>query len=578
MVIPVNSSEQARRNGVSQIPALETCSPVKDIELKSCKNSYLVTAEQMRAFDLAAINEFAIPGVVLMENAGRASFEILKKALDDDLDGLNVSVVAGPGNNGGDGYVIARYLINSGADVKTFLLSPREKIRGDARANLNILERMGASIWQINSVDALESVQQMWSDSSVIVDAILGTGLQLEVRSPYREAIEKINSLKAIKMSVDIPSGLDSDTGKILGVAIQANLTATFGFKKLGMALYPGLGLCGQTQTIDIGIPETAVQKSTPDVLLYEKPDLKRYLSLRSDPTAHKGTFGRVLVVGGSSGKTGAVAMAAMAASRMGAGLVTVAVPASLNSILESKLTEEMTEPLYDESGHFLPSAANRVLELAQDKDVVAVGPGLSTGPGALKIVQSLLNHYEGKLIIDADGLNCLAQDLSFLSRTNAEVVLTPHPGEMARLLGFSCSQVQQNRFAIGKEFATTHKCGLVLKGASTITFFPSGQAFVNNTGNSWMASGGQGDVLTGILAGLVAQRLPLEAIIPFGVWFHGLVADGIVDRDGPGPVVATVIVSEIPNFLQKVIKTCSKKGKDSYPRFWRRLNGVRDR
>ncbi len=577
MVIRVNSWEQVKHDDVSSILVLGIRSAMKEIELNSPRNPYLVTAEQMRAFDFAAINEFAIPGVVLMENAGRASFEILKGVLDDDLDGLCVSIVAGPGNNGGDGYVIARYLINKGADVETFLLSPREKIRGDARINLNILEKMGARIWEINSIDALESVQEMWAESSVIVDAILGTGLQFEVRSPYREAIEKINSLDAIKLSVDIPSGLDSDTGKILGVAVRADVTVTYGFKKLGMAIHPGLGLCGQTQIIDIGIPENAVQKNTPNVILYEKPDLRQYLDLRSDPTAHKGIFGRVLIVGGSSGKTGSVAMAAMAASRMGAGLVTVAVPASLNPILESKLTEEMTEPVYDESGYFLPSAADRVLELAQDKDVVAVGPGLSTEPGALKIVQSLLSRYDGKLIIDADGLNCLAQDLSFLSRTKADVVLTPHPGEMARLLGVSCSQVQENRFVIGREFATTHKCKLVLKGAGTITFFPSGQAFVNNTGNSWMASGGHGDVLTGILAGLIAQKLPLEAIIPFGVWFHGFVADGIVERDGPGPVVATDIVSEVPNFLQIVIETYAGKGEASYPRFWRRLNGVRD-
>ena len=241
------------------------------VDLNSPKNPYLVTAEQMRSFDFAAINEFAIPGVVLMENAGRASFEILRGLLDDDLDGLHVSIVAGPGNNGGDGYVIARYLINNGAEVETFLLSPREKIRGDAMLNLNILEKMGARIWEINSIDTLESIQEMWAQSSVIVDAILGTGLQSEVRSPYREAIEKINDLDAIKLSVDIPSGLDSDTGKIHGVAISADITVSYGFKKLGMAMHPGLGLCGQTYIIDISIPKNAVQKNTPKVILYRE-------------------------------------------------------------------------------------------------------------------------------------------------------------------------------------------------------------------------------------------------------------------------------------------------------------------
>lgn len=519
--------------------------------MRRFKNSYLVTAEEMRSLDATAINKFGIPGIVLMENAGRSTFETLLRWFEDNLKMALVSVVAGPGNNGGDGFVISRYLINWGANVETFLLSPRDKIKGDARTNLNILDKMGASIHEINSCETIESATSIWAKSDIVVDAILGTGLKSEVRQPYKNAITKINTLKAFKLSVDIPSGVNSDTGAIQGVAISADLTVTFGFQKIGMATYPGQKFCGQMELIDIGIPQMALKEIEPKVILYNEPSLKHYLQIRSDPVAHKGTFGRALIVGASTGKTGAAAMAAKAASRIGAGLVTVAVPSSLNAILENKLTEEMTAPLPDDSGCFSPSAADHVLDLIQDKDVVAVGPGLSVGPGPLKIVQSLLSEYRGMLIIDADGLNCLAQDLSFLCRTKATVVLTPHPGEMGRILGLSSLQVQENRLGLGREFVKTYKCWLVLKGAGTIVFSPDGKISVNSSGNPWMSSGGQGDILTGILAGLIAQKLSLEESIPFGVWLHGHVADSIVKADGLRPVIATDVLKEIPSFLQ---------------------------
>lgn len=521
------------------------------------KTPYLVTAEEMRAFDSLAINKYGIPGIVLMENAGRSTFEILKRLFEDSIEGLLVSVVAGPGNNGGDGYVIARYLINHGADVNIFLLSPREKIRGDAQINLNILKKMHANIWDINSQESIEFFHDVWAESDLLIDAILGTGLKSEVRSPYSEAIMKINNLSSFKLSVDIPSGVDSDTGEIRGVAVQADLTVTYGFQKLGMAMYPGRSLCGEIEVVDISIPGILVDHNPPTACLICVPYITPYLEIRSDPTDHKGTFGRVLIIGGSPGKTGAPAMAAHAASRVGAGLVTVAVPASLNSILENKLTEEMTEPMPDDSGFFASSAAERILELCRDKTCVALGPGLSTAPGSVKLTQALLSEYQGRLVIDADGLNCLALDLSLLSRTKAMVFLTPHPGEMARLTGLSIAEVQSNRFALAKEFASTHKCWLVLKGAATITFSPYGQSFINTTGNPWMSSGGQGDVLTGILAGLLAQKnlLP-EEVIPFGVWLHGFAADSIVDRDGPRPVLATDILKEIPASLKVLTET----------------------
>ncbi|MFH0960532.1 MAG: NAD(P)H-hydrate dehydratase [Pseudomonadota bacterium] len=512
---------------------------------------YLVTAKEMREFDSVTIQEFGIPGIVLMENAGRATFEILNDLIEDDPGDINISVVAGSGNNGGDGYVIARYLVNQGFEVDTFLLSSRDNISGDAKTNLDILEKTGARIWEIESVDELDEAEEIWAESSVIIDAILGTGLKQEVKSPYREAIEKINGLDAFVLAVDIPSGIDSDTGKICGVAVEADITVTYGFQKLGMALYPGRGLCGQIEVVDISIPQILIDRHAPLVNLYDDPDMTDYFLLRSNPMSHKGDFGKILIVGGTRGKTGATAMAAKAASRIGAGLVTVAVPESLNPVLEDKLTEEMTVPVPDVLGYFDESSADNILELCSGMSCVAIGPGLSTRSGSIKIVETLLRHYPGQLVIDADGLNCLAMDLSLLLQTQATVVLTPHPGEMANLLGVTVRDVQENRFALGRRFSDEFQCWLVLKGASTITFSPYGESYINTTGNPWMSSGGQGDVLTGILAGLIGQKLPLAEAIPLGVWLHGFVADSIIEKNGHSPVLATDIISEIPAALR---------------------------
>ncbi len=512
---------------------------------------YLVTAQEMRNFDNTAIKDFGIPGIVLMENAGRTTFHILRSHLRGDVKDLRVAVVAGPGNNGGDGYVIARYLLNHGADVTTFLLSPREKIKGDALINLEVLERMTPHIVAITDQGSFEEAACSWLEKDLIVDAILGTGLTSEVRSPFREAILAINQSPALRLAVDLPSGLDADTGRILGCAVKADFTATYGFMKLGMALYPGIEYCGQVEVVDISIPLPAIEKNPPKAVLYTTPHPAAYLRLRSDLEAHKGTFGHLLIIGGSPGKTGAPTMAARAASRVGAGLVTVGVPASLNPILESKLTEEMTEPLPESLAGYLGEVSGpRILELSKGKSCMVLGPGLSTAEGIRELVQRVLSEYTGWIVIDADGLNALAPMLPILDQTEAHVVLTPHPGEMGRLVSKSSKEVQEDRVGLARNFASEHGVWLVLKGARTITASPDGRIVVNTTGNPWMASGGQGDVLSGILGGLLAQGIPPEEVIPFGVYLHGLAADNILERITPAPVLACDVIDEIPRAL----------------------------
>ncbi|MEI8182168.1 MAG: NAD(P)H-hydrate dehydratase [Desulfomonile sp.] len=514
--------------------------------------NYLVTAEEMRALDARAIEEYGIPGVVLMENAGRSTFHILSEYLDGKVKGLRVAVVTGPGNNGGDGYVVARYLINHGAEVKTFLLSTRDKIRGDALVNLQTLEKMTPHVIPVTDSESFDRASSYWKESDVVVDAILGTGLNSEVRSPYREAILAINKAPGLTISIDIPSGLDADSGRILGSAVKADLTAVYGFKKLGMALHPGIKFCGKISVVDISIPICATEKNPPKAVLYDEPDLSNYLEARSNTEAHKGTFGHVLIVGGSPGKTGAPVMAARSASRIGAGLVTVGVPSSLNPILEVKLTEEMTEPLPETvvPGYLGEAAADRILSLATGKQCLVLGPGLSTHEGISDVITRVLDSYSGWVVIDADGLNALAKNMSVLKRTEASVVLTPHPGEMARLVGGTSREVQQDRVGIARRTASEYGVWVILKGSRSLTASPEGTVFVNNSGNPWMASGGQGDVLSGILGGLLAQQIPPEDALPFGVYIHGLAADRLVQRNGPRPVPAGDVIEELTRVL----------------------------
>ncbi|MCA1959810.1 MAG: NAD(P)H-hydrate dehydratase [Desulfomonile sp.] len=512
---------------------------------------FLVTAGEMRAFDAAAIERYGIPGVVLMENAGRTTFKILQTYLEDDVRCVKVVVVAGPGNNGGDGYVIARYLINHGADVQTFLLTPREKIKGDALINLQVLEKMTSRIFPVHDETSLAHAARTWHEADVIVDAILGTGLTSEVRSPFREAIEWINDAPGLKLAVDLPSGLDADTGRIMGVAVKADLTATYGFRKLGSVLHPGVELCGTVEVVDISIPLPAIEENPPKARLYDRLKALPPALQRTEPEAHKGTFGHVLVLGGSPGKSGAPAMAAMAAARIGAGLVTVGVPASLNSILEVKLTEEMTEPLPESiPGYLGEQSIGRVLSLSQDKECIVLGPGLSTREGVGDLVSAILAGYYGWLVVDADGLNALVGRMEKLRTARAKVVLTPHPGEMGRLYGVLSKAVQEDRIGTARRVAQENGVWVVLKGARTITAFPDGRIVVNPSGNPWMASGGQGDALSGILGGLLAQGIAPEEAIPLGVYLHGLAADMIVERRGPAPVLATDVIAEIPALL----------------------------
>lgn len=515
----------------------------------------VVTARQMQELDRRAIDERGIPGLQLMENAGRGAFEQIKRCFPGDP-GRSIVVLCGRGNNGGDGFVIARHFLKEGARVTVFLLSSADRVSGDARTNLQAYLQTGGALQEILDEEQWGRSAGDMKHAGIIVDALLGTGLSSELSGLYKRAIEDINALSHARVvSADIPSGIDATTGRVLGAAVKAHLTCTFGLPKRGLLVYPGASHAGRLEVIDIGIPEELIEKEDIREFLLDEAFLKGAMPGRS-PDSHKGSYGHVLILAGSPGKTGAAALAAGAAMRAGAGLVTLGVPRSLNSILEVKLTEAMTEPLPDFGDGYLGITAwPRVKEILGGKTVIALGPGLAAREETAQFVCRVLEEAAAPLVIDADALNALARNTGILKKIKQPAVITPHPGEMARLMGVSTSDVQQNRAGCAQKFAAEHNVFVVLKGARTIIAEPGGNIYINPTGNPGMASGGMGDVLTGMIAGLAAQGMALLRAAQLSAFVHGRIGDALAGERAPVGILATDILEGIPGGLQPFIE-----------------------
>lgn len=507
----------------------------------------VATAEQMREFDRRASEEFGVPSIVLMENAGRSVFEVVRDRLGD-LSGKHVTIVVGRGNNGGDGFVVARHLREAGARVSIFLLGKPEDIRGDAKANLDILLESGVEVPSITSSDEITAAL---ADSHAVVDALFGTGLRGEVTGLPADVIRGVNAAGKPTVAVDIPSGMDADTGEILGVCVDADCTVTFALPKIGLLTYPGAVHVGELIVADIGIPERLFEEVT--VELVDETMVASKLPARP-PDAHKGTFGTVTVIAGSLGLTGAAAMASEAALRSGAGLSTLGCPASLWNVMATKLTEVMTRGLSDGSrGAISSDALYEALELVEKVDAVVLGCGLGTHPDTCEFVHRLVKLVHKPMIIDADGLNALAQDTSTLEGDHGDLVLTPHPGEMSRLLGTSTQAVQSNRVDVVREAASRFHCVVVLKGARTLIADPSGRVCINPTGGPGLATGGTGDVLAGTIGGLLAQGLsPLDAAV-CAVFVHGRAGDIAADELGAAGTIAGDVLRALPYALKEL-------------------------
>ena len=507
----------------------------------------LVTAAQMRELDRRTIEDLGVPSLVLMENAGRSTYRVLRREFPD-LAG-QVLVLAGRGNNGGDGFVVARYLANEGFAVTVLLFASRDQVRGDALVNLKILEGLGLEVEEVLGEDQLGAVGHRLSRAALVVDALLGTGLNSPVRGLLAQVIARVNQVRTPVLAVDIPSGLSADTGEPLGLAVEANVTVTYGFPKIGQILPPGRDLVGRLWQVDISIPPALAR----DVMteMAEAAEMRALLPPRPF-ASHKGTFGHLVVVAGSVGKTGAATLAAEAGARTGAGLVTAAVPASLNDILEVKLTEPMTLPLTEtgEGRALGEQALTPLMDFLADKTAVALGPGLGTHPETQELVRNLVRDCPLPMVVDADGLNALAGHLEVLKGAAGPRILTPHPGEMARLIGATTREVQSRRLDTAREVAAAHGVVVVLKGAQTVVADPSGRVSLNPTGNPSLASGGTGDVLTGLISGFLAQRLPAWPAARLGVYLHGLTADYLEEVGGPRGHLAGDLLAFFPELL----------------------------
>ena len=511
----------------------------------------LAMAAQMKAIDQNAIHQYGIPGVALMETAGGAVARQVEAVLKDVAD-KKICIFAGKGNNGGDGYVIARFLHGRGAKIKVFLVGKREEVSGDAKINLDILERMGIEVSEITNDARWDLIAVAAGFADCLVDALLGTGFSGEIQGDMRQTVELINRAGRLVVSVDIPSGVHADTGQIGGVAVRAAYTVTLELLKPGLLLYPGAEFAGQVMLETLGIPAGAVEEEALRYSLITVEMIRRMLPKRN-PDSHKGTFGRVAVLAGSAGLSGAAALASTGALRTGAGRITLAAPAGIQAILATKLTEVMTRGLPETpTGGLAFAALTEVKQLTALSDVLLAGPGLGTQAETQELIRELIREAAIPLVLDADALNALAGHVEILSSTAAVPVLTPHPGEMARLTGLTVADIQRDRLGVAQQAAEKWKSIVVLKGARTIVAMPDGAVFVNLTGNAGMASGGTGDVLAGVIASLVAQGVSGQEAAVCGVYLHGLAGD-IVAQNGMTGLTAGDVAAALPAALHGV-------------------------
>ena len=504
----------------------------------------------MKNIDRRAIKEFKIPGTVLMENAAAAIMTEMERFFDG-LAGVRVAIICGKGNNGGDGLALARRLAIRGVAVRVALLAPFSALAGEAAVNLSILRKTDV---QITPNASMQSLSELLAWSDIIVDAMLGVGLFSPLKGTFAQAVDMINTAGKPVVSVDIPTGINADTGRVMGAAVKADLTVTMALLKCGLVLLPGAEFSGTVLVADIGMPSEVVDSERITLSLLNQGYAWGIISDR-EPGAHKGDFGHLMVIAGSPGKAGAAVMAARSALRVGSGLVSVATPNNLVPIIQTSIAEAMCIPSAESiEGTLGLGAEEELLKAAIGKNACAIGPGLSTHYETVQVVRSLIQRLPIPLIIDADGLNALASDVAVLKRAKAPRILTPHPGEMARLLGISSAEVQQDRLGIAAVFAAKYNVTLVLKGAGTVVACSDGQLFINSTGNPGMATAGTGDALTGMIGGFLAQGYSPTQAACLGVYLHGLAGDLAAKEKGELGLIAGDLIEKIPDATRETL------------------------
>jgi NAD(P)H-hydrate epimerase len=512
----------------------------------------VLNTQQMREADRRTIDDIGIPAIVLMENAGRQAVAAMEAAFDD-LPTSHVGVLCGRGNNGGDGFVVARTLVQRGVETSVFLLGGVADVRGDARTNLEVLGRIGLPVVEITNAQEWELHFSEISRCDLLVDAILGTGFHGQLNGLLETVVADVNGLGVPVVAIDLPTGVSADTADVAGEAIEASMTVTLAAPKIPLILPPADTHSGDLVIADIGIPLPLLDDvEGPYIELLTRERMREIVPARA-ADSHKGDFGRVLVIAGSLGRSGAAHLAALGALRSGAGLVTIATPRSCVPIVAAMAAEYMTEPLEETaSGTVDYAALDRILEFKAD--VIAVGPGLGQAPGTAAFVHGLVERAGVPLVLDADALNAFVGDPDRLvGRDGVDVVITPHPGEMARLLNISIEAVQHDRLRHATEFAARHRVHVVLKVHRTIIAGPDNRAFVNLTGNSGMATGGTGDLLTGMIAAWFAQLLDAEAACKLAVYLHGSAGDLAEADEGEVALVAGDVAARLGDAVMEL-------------------------
>ncbi len=481
----------------------------------------LANPGEMKKIDQVAIENYKIPGSLLMETAAKFVAEKARERIEAENESRVVLIIAGKGNNGGDAFAATRHLHQWGYSVKVVSLVPREKVDGDPEIFLEILEKLDVPIIYVGNDNSLPVFERLVEEAGLIIDGIFGTGIHGEVTGLFAGVIRIINESGKKVVSIDIPSGINGRNGQVCGIAVKADETVTFSLLKPGILQYPGKSYAGKISLADIGIPPAAIQSVSPDGILMDTTIAKSLLPQRPED-GHKGTFGRVIVITGSTGMTGAGTLAATAAFKTGSGLVYLAVPDTLAPVYGVTIPEAITLPLRGEDGASFTGNIEYLTEIVHTMDAVVIGPGLSTKLSVSKLVEEMITTCEKPMVIDADALNGIADNPEILLKRKAPIVITPHPGEFARLTGVSVNRIQKNRIEQALAFSERYRVTVVLKGAGTIIAYPDGKYYLNNTGHSGMAVAGSGDVLSGIIGSLIGQGVHFNKAATLGVFIHG--------------------------------------------------------
>jgi hydroxyethylthiazole kinase-like uncharacterized protein yjeF len=512
----------------------------------------LVSAAEMKWCDEATIRDVGIPGRLLMENAGVAVAREICSSLGDPRE-KRVVVFCGKGNNGGDGFVIARHLLNAGVAVYVILLTSPVEFKGDALANFSILKKLSVRSTPPLRIERYvrKNIENLGTVDAV-VDAVFGTGFSGTVKEPAFGVIEWINTQRAPVFSVDVPSGLNATSGIIENTAVRANHTVTFGLRKTGLLLNHGQEYAGNVVVVDIGIPRIVTEsRMLSRTFLVSNNDVRAVLPSRP-LTAHKYSVGKVFVLAGSKGYTGAAALCAMSALRAGAGAVVLGTPETIYPVLSRKLTEVIVTPLASTAEG---SLSERSFDVIQSRlswaDVIVIGPGLSQHPETQSLIVRVLKTFSGRVLLDADGLNAVSlAGIGMLKKLRSEIVLTPHTGEFSRLTGVTPKDIDRDRIEMARTFARTIRKTIILKGAPTVTASSEGSVYVNASGNPGMATIGSGDVLSGIIAGLWSQKMTITQASYAGVYLHGLAGDLAAKKFGQRSMVAGDLIAMLPDAI----------------------------